>query len=194
MIRADGESDEDYAARWETRRRAWTNASGLPATLVKPVLWDQVPPEVHAAAKRWADGETLGLLLTGDIGVYKTTIAASLFSYRCGFERGYWRSLKGLLDGMTAPYDSPERTAAVDVASGRRMLALDDLDKSRDTPWAREQVFGVIDAVVANGQRLLVTSNSTIGGLSTMWGDPVASRLKGHCEVVRISGPDRRLG
>lgn len=154
--------------------------------------------DVIDAARRWAAGDLRGLLLTGEVGVGKTYLAAvAAWAY---LHRGplRWTSVPGLMASLAADWNSPRRQAALNLIDGTDALALDDLDKSRPSAYAAEQLFGAIDARVAAGAPLLVTTNLSLGELVEKYPDPfgesIGSRLAGYCEAYGLLGSDRRLG
>lgn len=151
---------------------------------------------VLEAAQRWVDGGLLGLLLTGDIGVGKTTIAAAAAWEYVQRERLRWSSVPSLMAGLAGGFDSPGRAGAIRVLEGAGALVLDDLDKTRPSPYAAEQLFTAVDNRLTARAPLLVTTNLTLaefaGRFPEPFGQAIASRLAGYCEVWEVAGQDRR--
>jgi DNA replication protein DnaC len=200
MLRFEGESEEDFAGRyhrWSLNRIA---SAGVPPALRRLTPLADVDEEVATAVGRWVNGQVSGLVLSGPVGVGKTTLAASAFCQRMWIDggRGSWRSLPTLMAHLNAGFGTAEQEEAIKVIDGRGMLALDDLDKSRPNELAAERVFAAIDNTITNQHPLLVTTNATLPQLAAHWppewGKPIVSRLKGYCQVVVLEGRDRRLG
>ncbi len=139
-----------------------------------------------------------GTFLWGGCGTGKTHAAAC--AVRLAVIAGRKARLvtaKRLLDEVKGGFDSGERDAlrrygAIDL------LALDDLGAERSTPWSVGELTDLVDERVARGLPTVVTSNYRLGELRDIWGGVdgarLASRLAGACDIVEVSGPDRRLG
>jgi hypothetical protein len=92
--------------------------------------------------------------------------------------------------------DTAGREDVIDVLIGGHALVLDDLDKSRPSEYAAEQLFAAIDTRLTEGVQLLVTTNLGTRELQTKWpepyGDAITSRLASG-EAYSVGGHDRRL-
>jgi DNA replication protein DnaC len=199
-------------AQFETQRRAQEAADlderigrrrkhcGIPATL-RDLDWDQVTPgnrpDVLAAARDWAAGDSSGLLLAGPVGVGKTWLAAAAAWERTRRAPLQWFSVPALFARLGLSFDSEERQAALSVLAGSRTLVLDDLDKVRPSAYAAEQIFTAIDNRVTAGTQLLITTNLRLGALEAKFPEPfgeaIASRLASYCQCFALEGSDRRL-
>ena len=83
----------------------------------------------------------------------------------------------------------------VDNLCNCKILVLDDLGISKPTEWAN-QVFDMVINFRYNTQktrRTIITSNLPLATLSDRYGDRIASRIAGMCDVFEIGGTDRRL-
>lgn len=168
-------------------------AAELPTLGSEPLAG--VPPVVAEAINRWVAGEARILVLTGPVGVGKTTLAARAFRRRLVREPGKWRSVPQLIAHLGLGFGTREHDEAVRLLDGRRMLALDDLDKARPTEYVAERLFAAIDGCYANGTGLVVTSNLTLSELGDRWPDPygaaITSRLSSGVHLA-LEGADRR--
>lgn len=192
----------ENAIREEETHRRRLQASGLPAPLQRRGLADLDHGHrgnVLAAAARWVGGDLAGLLLTGGVGVGKTTIAAAAVVDRTRREPVAWVSAHQLIRDLQAPFESPERRRAQELIDGRRAqaVAIDDLDKVRPSEFAAEAVFGLIDSCEAHGRGLLITTNLRPAELAQKWpapyGEAIGSRLRGTCAAFALAGQDRRV-
>lgn len=154
------------------------------------------------AAKRWAAGELLGLVMLGGVGRGKTTIAAAAAIDYMGRNLGKasprWISTTLALSNLGRDFGDRERRLTIEMLTGKASpLVLDDLDKGKPSAFAAEQIFLAIDLATANGRPLVVTSNLMPSQLQTLWpkphGEAIASRLAGYCEMYQITGVDRRM-
>lgn len=155
------------------------------------------------AARRWAAGELKGLVLLGDVGVGKTTIAAaSARAYMASHldrPTPRWINTVEALNDLSRGFNDSRRVDTMDALDGKHAaLILDDIDKSKPNASAAAHVFGAIDACLTYERHLIVTTNLMPSQLATYWPKPhgatIASRLAGYCELHRITGRDRRLG
>lgn len=149
------------------------------------------------AARRFAAGELLGLLLIGPVGVGKSSIAAAAakrFMLNVGSMR--WLPVHQITVHLGLPFDDPVRVDTIKALSASNGLVLDDLDKTRPTAYAAEPLFSAIDRAVSERRPLVVTTNLDLSRLATHWPEPfgvaLASRLAAYCETWRIQGTDRR--
>lgn len=179
----------DIPARW--RSAAWEELDR-----------DETPARAAAvdAAVRWSCGQgEPGLLLVGPVGIGKTRIVATAAAHR--IRSGVmvrWLSVAELLLDLSRPFSSPERERALKRLEARSAaLVLDDLDKLKPSEHAIQPIYVAVNAWVDAGLPLAVTMNRHLESLAEDFGDrfgePIASRLAEHCEVVELSGRDRRI-
>lgn len=200
---AQRRADQDAADEEREQRSLQIRAdrhlreSGVPAAA--GIMLEETAGEARDASRAWAtaSGPPI-LILSGPIGVGKSTLAAAAFRYRLRTRPGFWRTVPVLFAHLAAGFGSQRHDDAVALLDGRYMLALDDLDKARPTEYAAQHVFAAIDGCYANRTPLVVTTNLSMGGLASRWPEPygeaIASRLtdRALARVVRLEGDDRR--
>lgn len=73
-------------------------------------------------------------------------------------------------------------------------LVLDDIASEKITEWVRETLDYLVDARYRANKRTIYTSNYSLDGLNERMGDEgrVVSRIKGSCEILQLTGKDRR--
>lgn len=145
------------------------------------------------AARRWVEEQDTGLCLTGPVGVGKTYLAAAACWARVQRRPVRWVSAARLMNAMRSGFDTERRAQAIAAVAGNGAVVLDDLDKVNPSEYGREVLFAAIDGRVEEGSPLLVTTNKSMSEIGALLGDPVMSRLAGYCQVVRMSGEDRRI-
>ncbi len=152
------------------------------------------------AARRWATRDLLGLVLLGPFGVGKTMLVAGAVRRHIEHDpiAPRWLSAPLILNHLARSFNDPLREAMIEaLGNDTRTLILDDLDKVRPTVFAAESLFLAIDQSLTEQRSLLVTTNWMPSEFAKQWpkpyGDAIASRLVGYCELHRLTGPDRRL-
>ena len=152
-------------------------------------------------AKRYAENwkkvkaENLGLLLWGDVGTGKSFLAACIANAL--LEKGVpvlMTNFSKILNQMGAMY-SDERYRYIASFNRFSLLIIDDLGIERNTEYALEQVYAVIDERYKTGLPLIITTNLTISQLRNP--EDVAhariySRVLEMCTPVHVPGYDRR--
>lgn len=167
--------------------------SGLPWDLRNQILGAGTGEHADAA-RRWAAGETRGLCLTGPVGVGKTWLAGAAAWARLQDHPLQWVSVARMMSQLRSGFGSEAKANADRIVTGTGSIVLDDLDKASPSEFGKEVIFAAIDGRVAEGSSILVTTNKALSQIEALYGAPVASRLAGYCEVVRMAGADRRLG
>lgn len=152
-------------------------------------------------AKRYTENwkkvkaENLGLLLWGDVGTGKSFLAA--FIANALLEKGVpvlMTNFSKILNQMGAMY-SDERYRYIASFNRFSLLIIDDLGIERNTEYALEQVYAVVDERYKAGLPLIITTNLTISQLRNP--EDVAhariySRVLEMCTPVHVPGLDRR--
>lgn len=194
------EREEREAAEADRRCTRETNRSAcrLPKRYRGISLDDFDPrPGQNAAlelARAWATTKNAGgLMLTGDVGVGKTQLAAAA----CWTRLEHWPCLyvevARTMQQLGAAFNDDGRREALRVFAGRGSVVFDDLDKTRVTDFGREAVFAAIDARYQAEVPMLITTNLTPGEIGELYGEGVKSRLVEYCQIQAMAGGDQRL-
>ena len=121
----------------------------------------------RAYVERWEEmlESNTGLLLWGDVGTGKTFFAGCIANAL--IERGVpvlMTNFARILNTLT-DLRSEERNRFIDEMNEYPLLILDDLGIERNSEFALEQVFNVVDSRYRSGQPLIVTTNLTLSEL-----------------------------
>ena len=106
--------------------------------------------------------ESTGLLLWGDVGTGKSYIAGCIANAL--LDKGVpviMTNFALLLNKLTAMY-SGDRNAYIDSFKKYQLMIIDDLGMERDSEFAREQVFSVIDSRYRSQLPMIVTTNLSL--------------------------------
>lgn len=160
------------------------------------VQWEHVPLDIQKRVQEIRKTRN-GLYLWGDVGSGKTHIAYAIykklqeervmcrfhntteliFELRRDFDRDAYS--KSRLDERLPEYDG--------------VLILDDIGAERLTDFVAETFYLIVNTRYNNKMPTIFTSNLKIGELADRVGDRTASRIVEMCDIVQISGSDRRL-
>ena len=152
-------------------------------------------------AKRYVENwnqvkeQNLGLLLWGDVGTGKSFTAACIANAL--LENGtavLMTNFSKILNQMGAMY-SDERYQYIASFSNFALLIIDDLGIERNTEYALEQVYAVIDERYKSGLPVIITTNLTINEIrnpSDVAHARIYSRVLEMCTPVHVAGSDRR--
>ena len=148
--------------------------------------------------ERWEEmkADNMGILFHGSVGTGKSFYACSIVNAlleKCvpaivtNFPR-----LLNILQGAR------NRQEYIDHLQLYHLLVIDDLGVERDSSYAAEQVYNVIDARARSGLPLIVTTNLTIEEMKkppTMQFARIYDRVLEMCPItIQMTGTSRRTG
>lgn len=148
-------------------------------------------------AERWEEmlGENIGILFYGSIGTgksfYASCVGNALLDKMVPVVSTNFPRLLNLLQG------TQEKQKLLDRLSVYKLLIIDDLGVERDSSFAAEQVFNVIDARASSKLPLIVTTNMTLEELehpASMQYARIYDRVLELCPVrFKMTGNSRRI-
>ena len=127
-------------------------------------------PEISKAREyvaQWSEMKKscIGLLLWGDVGTGKTFIAACIANAL--IEQGVpvlMTNFSKILNQLSSMFNE-DRNKYIESMNGYSLLIIDDLGIERNSEFALEQVFNVIDSRYRSKKPLIVTTNLTLDEL-----------------------------
>ncbi len=161
---------------------------------------DRSNEKISAACRRYVDQweqfkeNGTGLLFYGTVGTGKTyfgcAIVNALLKKRV---RATVTNFPRLLNLLQA---AREKQSLIDHLQTYDLLVIDDLGVERDSTFAAEQVYSVIDARARSGLPLVITTNLTRKEMrepGTMQYKRIYDRILDMCYPVKMVGESRRV-
>jgi DNA replication protein DnaC len=163
---------------------------------------DGQTPEILATCKRYVEqweemrADNIGLLFYGSVGrgksFYASCIANALLEKMVPVAATDFQRLLNLLQ------NAKDRQKLIDRLRIYKLLVIDDLGAERDSAYAAEQVYSIINSRSRSEQPIIVTTNLTWEELenpSSMQYKRIYDRVLEMCPVrIKMVGESRRKG
>ena len=152
---------------------------------------------VRRSAARWAAcGQTnIGLMLYGGVGTGISFAAACLANDLIGRKIPVcMTNLSGILNALGG-IQLEEKSAFIDDLAKYPLLILDDFGMERQTEYALEQVFNVVDTRYRSGKPLIITTNLSLSEMKNPKSRDLAriyDRVLEMCAPVNFGNNGRR--
>ena len=148
----------------------------------------------HAAQWPKMKREDIGVLLFGAVGAGKSFYACAIANaVLAQLDSAVITSFPRILNLLQSTQD---KQALLDRMQRYSLLVLDDLGAERDTAYAAEQIFNVVDARVQTGLPLIVTTNLSVAEMQqadSMQLKRIYDRVLELCPVrIKLEGESRR--
>ncbi len=143
----------------------------------------------------WIKRDNIGLLFYGDVGTGKSFYACCIANEIIDryFEQVYVTTIPRLISQLQ-PFDGRETVGA--IIDGAPLLVLDDLGAERETSFADEQLFSIIDRRLLASKPTIITTNLTdyeIENPLTLVQRRIFDRISEMCPIqLRCDGRNRR--
>ena len=161
---------------------------------------DRQQPKVSDACQRYVEcwdemkANNIGVLFYGSVGTGKSFLAScignGLLERRVPVAATNFPRLLNLLQGTY------EKQALLDRLSIYKLLIVDDLGVERDSAYAEEQIFNIIDARSSSELPVIVTTNLTLEELehpTSMQYARIYDRVLEMCPIrLKLAGASRR--
>ena len=180
-------SNEPYKPQWNPK---------LPARYDN-VAYEDVHEDIRKKFEVMSETHK-GLYIHGVVGTGKTHIAYALYRWcfpKAGAYGRFWNTTELLrdirLDFNRDNYD--KHRSEDELMRFKGVLFLDDIGAEKNSDWATETFYMVINKRYNDKLPMVFTSNLSIKDLSIHLDDRTASRIVETCDVVELKGGDRRL-
>lgn len=134
-----------------------------------------------------------GLLLYGNVGTGKTYAACEVANAL--IDKGYPVLVTNFARIINTLQSTFEKQEYIDSFNRFSLIVIDDLSAERDTSFAKEQVFNVIDARYRAGLPMIITTNLSIDKIKKpddIENGRIYDRILERCFPIEVSGQSRR--
>ena len=193
---AEREHQEELKRINEIRRRCFNDEAMQSWTFAND---DMSNERVTKAMQNYVDNfpelkkQGKGLLLYGQCGTGKTYSACEVANAL--IDKGYSvlvTNFARVLNELQATFEKQEY---IDSINRNDLLVLDDLGIERDTSFAREQVYNIIDARYRAGLPMIITTNLTMDKIKATQDIDnmrIYDRILERCFPIEVAGENRR--
>lgn len=81
----------------------------------------------------------------------------------------------------------------VEALENVQILIIDDIGAEKPTDWVMETLYQLINERCSNCKTTVFTSNLSLDELAERLGDRISSRIVQMCDVIEITGEDKRI-
>ena len=161
---------------------------------------DNTNPKITKAMMNYVDNFTdlrkagKGLLMYGSVGTGKTYAACEVANAL--IDKGYPVLVTNFARLINTLQGTFEKQEYIDSLNRFQLIVIDDLGIERDTPFAREQVYNIIDGRYRAGLPMIITTNLSIDKIKNpdeMENKRIYDRILERCFPVEVAGNSRRV-
>ena len=154
---------------------------------------------ITKAAQRYVDSfselreQGKGLLFYGDTGTGKTYAACEIANAL--IDKGYRVMVTNFARILNTLQGTFEKQDYIDSFNRFHLLVIDDLGIERDTAYAKEQVFNIIDSRYRSGLPMIITTNLSMDKIKNpedIENRRIYDRILERCFPVEVAGGSRR--
>ena len=134
-----------------------------------------------------------GLLLYGNTGTGKTYTACEIANAL--IDKGYPVLVTNFARILNTLQGTFEKQEYIDGFNSFQLLVIDDLGIERDTAFAKEQVYNVIDSRYRSGLPMIITTNLTMEKIKNpedIENRRIYDRILERCFPIEVDGGSRR--
>lgn len=134
-----------------------------------------------------------GLLLHGTVGTGKTYAACEVANALV--DKGYPVLVTNFARLINTLQGTFEKQDYIDSLNRFVLLVIDDLGIERDTPFAKEQVYNIIDSRYRAGLPMIITTNLSMDKIKNpddIDNKRIYDRILERCHPIEVTGGSRR--
>ena len=180
----------------EMRRKGFPEAEMRNWTFSNDDLTNE---KITKAAQRYVDNFSelrksgKGLLLYGNTGTGKTYTACEIANAL--IDKGYPVLVTNFARILNTLQGTFEKQEYIDSFNSYQLLVIDDLGIERDTAYAKEQVFNIIDSRCRSVLPMVITTNLTMEKIKNpedIENRRIYDRILERCFPIEVGGSSRR--
>lgn len=140
-----------------------------------------------------------GLYIHGPVGTGKTHIAYALKKHwdeQNPYKHASFRNTPELLQSTKDDFDREnydKRRAMETLKETSNLIILDDIGTEQATGWVLDQLYLLINKRYIEMLPMVFTSNLSIEEVGRTLGDRIASRIVEMCDIIELTGKDKRM-
>lgn len=81
----------------------------------------------------------------------------------------------------------------IDNMTSEKKLVIDDVGAEKQTDWSQEKFYMIVNRMYNKMHRLFISTNLSLEEFQEKYGERLFSRIAEMCEIVELTGEDRRL-
>lgn len=194
--------EEEYKRREFEQRVNELRRMGFPEADMRNWTFandDLTNEKITKAAQRYVDNFSelrksgKGLLLYGNTGTGKTYTACEIANAL--IDKGYPVLVTNFARILNTLQGTFEKQEYIDSFNSFQLLVIDDLGIERDTAYAKEQVFNIIDSRYRSGLPMVITTNLTMEKIKNpedIENRRIYDRILERCFPIEVGGSSRR--
>jgi DNA replication protein DnaC len=185
--------EKDYSTEFDVDVSLQEITSNIPP-IFKDTSFDKIDTRLKDATRSLIVNENpRGLYLYGQCGTGKTySIWAMYKRLRVNDVPIYVVSSIDFLSQLRSDFNSGTKYYEAYQDYGG-ILVIDDIGTEKYSEWAGEMFYAIINKRYEQKLPTIFTSNYSIAEISDKFGDRIASRIVGMCDIIKLVGTDKRL-
>ena len=140
-----------------------------------------------------------GIFLTGGTGTGKTYALHAIKNKLVSFS-GIGNSVTSVENWVELLFELKDKMGTGQMRdflneqiTSKKFLFLDDVGAEKQTDWSQEMLYLIVNRVYERQSTLFLVTNLSLKDFTEKYGDRITSRLVEMCEVIELTGEDRRI-
>lgn len=81
----------------------------------------------------------------------------------------------------------------IDNITSEKKLAIDDVGAEKHTDYSQEKLYMIVNRMYNRMNRLFISTNLSLAEFQEKYGERLFSRIAEMCDIVELTGEDKRL-